>query len=461
MTGVVEVLARAAATTLGQYQPIRSTSLFGFDEPPVFGFVPIKLVSEEVIQAIAFGDIDGRPTVVTRWNAMSRDARAFEFFASGLDQHITAAISSNRLPRIWLPHEGALRQLDLLGHRYRTNKTATDSLRRMGAQCRSLMEEYQHKGQQVVAVASELLRAHVVTGQSPSEDAHLGAFLAWFENAGRDPAQEATKRSLIPAAAMLTRREDDEVEALRRVAKKGGATGSRAQTQIERILTIAALREWDLLSRARSAFWALGMSPLPGIADLRFASRERIYYSLPKLPSPPSRTAALARLLDALEASAERTENADVEGDRQTLELLRRKGRVVNAVVKSIDQPRRGCYPCCLRLFTQQLVLRIRTGTKLRLVGSKVSARVTTVQTTFGGHCIVADVIAGVRSRPGVGAAGNWTDSAPFEANYLRQRVYETAKVAAPAAFAGTSLPARRGRAISEDLIVTVNRLRR
>ena len=461
MIGAVEVVARAAASILGRYQPIRSTSLLGFDEPPVFGFVPIKLVSEEVIQAIAFGDVDGQPTIVTRWNALSRDATAFESFALGLDQHITNALGSNRLPRIWLPHEGALRQLELLGHRYRTNKTATDSLRRMGAQCRSLMEEYQHQGQQVVAVASELLRAHVVTGQSPSEDAHLGAFLAWIENAGRNVVHEATKRSLIPAAAMLTRREDDEVEALRRVAKKGGAAGSRAQKQIERILKIAALREWDLLSRARSAFWALGMSQLSGIGDLRSASRDRIYYSLSKLPSPPSRTSGLARLLDALEASAERIENADLEGDSQTRELLQRKGRVVNGVVESIDQRRRGCYPCGLRLFTQQSVLRIRAGTKLRLVGSKVSSRVIAVETTPLGHYIVMELITGVRSRPAVGTTGQWTDSVPFDGDFLRNRIYETAKIAAPAAFAGTSLSARRARAIPEDLVALVNRLRR
>src|SRR5262249_140749 len=158
-------------------------------------------------------------------------AVAFETFAAGLDGYITTALQENRLPRIWLPYEGALRQLDLLGHRYRNNQRATDSLRRMGAQCRALMEEYQHEGQQRVVVAAEIIRRQLVTGQSPAEDAHLAALLAWIEEAGGDPATEAAARSLVPAAAMLTRTEDDEVEALRPIAKKGGGTGSTAQAR--------------------------------------------------------------------------------------------------------------------------------------------------------------------------------------------------------------------------------------
>jgi hypothetical protein len=463
--GTVEVVARAVARARRRYQLIRSTSPFAPDEMPVFGFAPIKLVSEEVVQAIAFGDLDGRPIVVTRWNPLSRDASAFEAFAAELNAYITTALRDNRLPRVWVPHEAALRQLELLGHRYRNNQRATSSLQRMGAQCRAFMEEYQHEGQQVVAVAAELLRRQIVTGQSPAEDAHLGALLAWVENAGDDPGLEAARRSLVPAAAMLTRKEDDEVEALRPVAKKGGTAGARAKTRIEQILASAAQREWDLLTRARSALAVLGLPTILGIDQLTSASRERVSYSLSNLPSPPSRTVALARLLDELESSAERAEDANLEGDPQTRELLRRAGRVMEAVVESVDQLRRGRRPCRITLFTNQPVLRVRAGTTLRLVGSQLRARVgsVAVDAARNGHIIAIEVTNGVRSRPEVGATANWTDSAPFGADFLQKLIYRAASAVGPAALTGQPLspPMPRTFEPDENLGEIANALRR
>ena len=213
----------------------------------------------------------------------------------------------------------------------------------------------QHEGQQVIAVTSELLRRLIVTGQSPAEDAHLGALLAWIERAGADALGEAARRSIVPAASMLTRAEDDLVEALLRVAKKGGSSGRRAQAGIEQILSGAALREWDLLSRAK---------------------------------------------------------------------VLRRDGRVIEAVVLSVYQPRRGCKPCRLRLYTDQTVLRVRSGTTLRLVNGRVRGRVTSVKVDpRGGHFLDIEVSDGVRSRPNVGARGDWTDSAPMDVEFLRRKI--------------------------------------
>jgi|SRR6516162_11631779 hypothetical protein len=134
-----------SASGKSKAQKVSRSLPVALDVLPAFGFAPIKLVSEEVVQAIAFGDVQGQPTIATRWNPLSRDASAFEAFASALDAYITASMAANRLPRIWVPHEGALRQLELLGHRYRNNQRATASLRRMGAQCRALMEEHNMK----------------------------------------------------------------------------------------------------------------------------------------------------------------------------------------------------------------------------------------------------------------------------------------------------------------------------
>src|SRR5262249_23269272 len=152
---------------------------------------PIKLVSEEVVQALAFGDPDGVPTVITRWNPLSRDTAGLEIFAAALDGYLSRATAAGHLPRVWVPHPPALTLLEMLGHRYRTNEMATTEVQRMGGQCRVLADEANYPGQQVVAVASRLLAEHVRTGQSGVEDHHLGALLAWLDSdRSKNPIEE-------------------------------------------------------------------------------------------------------------------------------------------------------------------------------------------------------------------------------------------------------------------------------
>jgi hypothetical protein len=125
----------------------------------------------------------------------------------------------------------------------------------MGAQCRVIADEATYAGQQIVAVASDLLLEHVATGQSVVEDQHLGAQLAWVTpRAGADPVAEAARRALLPAAAMLRRDVDDRVEDLRRLGKGSGVRAAAARAEIEHLLREGAIDEWDLLVEARRAF---------------------------------------------------------------------------------------------------------------------------------------------------------------------------------------------------------------
>ena len=187
-----DILGRVLARRQGWAMRVRQTTAITGDPRKVLAIAPIKMVSEEIVQAVAFGDPDGEPRIVTRWNPLSRDAGGLEVFAAALDDYVQAAVADGQLPRFWLPHKSALTLLDLLGYRYRTNQSATDTLRRMGWQCRAIAEEATYQGQQAVVVATDLLRAHVVTGQAPVKDGHLGAMLAWVApDTGRDQAEVA------------------------------------------------------------------------------------------------------------------------------------------------------------------------------------------------------------------------------------------------------------------------------
>ncbi len=204
MSDIITAVAKALAYARRQVVPIRTSSSLAPDPLPVFGIALIQVVAEQRVQALAFGILDRAPEIAVSWNPLGRDAGFLEAFAEALDDYLMTCLSNGRLPRVWLPHRSALEILDLLGHRYRTNKGASPRLRRMGWQCRALAEEAAYNGQQVVAVATDLLVQHVATGQSPVEDRHLGALLAWIDPlAGIDPAAEAGRRALTPAAGML------------------------------------------------------------------------------------------------------------------------------------------------------------------------------------------------------------------------------------------------------------------
>lgn len=372
----------------------------------------------------------------------------------------------DRLPRVWLPYQAALTQLDLLGWRYRTNRQASDRLRRMGWQCRALAQEAGYAGQQVVAVAGDLLREHAATGQLPIKDFHLDALLAWLEDlGGGDPAEEADRRALVPAAAMLERSVDDRVERLRKIAKAGGRTGDAARLEIEGHLRRGALREWDLLVRGRAAFWGLGLPTMPGTDSLVDLSRERIGFALTTDLNPPTNPHSLSRLLDRHENAIETVEAAIVGGDRFVRELARQDGRAVRAEVVRIDQPLANRHPCTIHVRTNQPVLRIRRGTDLRMVGGRLDVRVAAMdEDPTGARLLELTVKTGVRASnlPPIGSIIELVDAVPRDYRFVRDKAYRAMQAAAHPLVYGDTLPAQvRRTGLPRDLVTASQRLRR
>jgi hypothetical protein len=466
MNATTEVLGRLLARRQGRALPIRSTSALSPDPNSVFAIAPIKMVAEEIVQAIAFGDPDAMPQVVTRWNPLSRDAGDLETFAAALNDYVEAVASGDQLPRFWLPHRSALTVVELLGHRYRTNQMANDSLRRMGWQCRAIAEEATYGGQQGVAIAGELLRAHVLTGQAPVKDGHLGALLAWAAPAaGHDPAAVADERALVPASGVLERPIDDRVEGLRREAKRGRApVAARARAEIEAHLARAALDEWQLMLEARRAFWSLGLPEGPGLGPLVAESRRHLLYMLRQDLNPPSRPHSLARLVDDHEYAADLAEDADVRGDLRVRELARRKGRALLAEVVQVQQPRSSRRPCHITLRTTQEVLRVRQGTVLRDIGGMVEGRVEDVWEADGATLLRLELIKGVqRSRvPAIGDRVDWVDTAPRDLRRRRREIHDAMQAAAsPLVYGEGVVGVGASGPPSVDLLAMAERLRR
>lgn len=467
-TEYIEIVARIYAHKEKRAVPIRATSALAPSPMPAFGIAPVRVVSEQRAQAIAYGLMGKAPDVVVSWHPLGRESAWLEPFAKALDDYLSLCSLQAKPPRIWVPHGSALEVVDLLGHRYRRNKKATDSLRCMGAQCRALGVEYTFAGQQVVVVASELLLAHAVTGQQPIEDRHLGALLAWFElEPDVDPADEADRRALeSPAAAMLTRKEDDRVEHLRKIAKSRKPEAEDARSEIEAILRRGALREWDLLLRARRAFARIELPPDPELGHLMRASRERILYALQRDLSNPSQPHSLSRRLDTYEHAIEVLEDIEIRKDDIFNEKARQKGRVFFAEVVDVDQPISSRRPCTLTLHTFQDVLRIRPGQAFQTLDRRAQGRVLDVRNGEPGEgtFIILSLKHGVKksTRPKLNSLEDWTDTVIIDTQYRKHQIYTAMGRDKHPLIYSTNLPPSAPRALSDkDLMAIADVLKR
>lgn len=191
MSAFDDSLQRALARAGGRALPIRTSSSLSNDPEVTIGIATIKIVTEEQIQAIAYGPIGAEPIAIVRLNPIGRDVADLVPFAQFLEAQVQRAIAANSALRIWLPHKATLEALDVLGHRYWRNQTAPAEVVRMGEICRIIAREATIPGQQLVADATALLQEHVITGMAPIEEGHLDAILAWMDLGVADPLREA------------------------------------------------------------------------------------------------------------------------------------------------------------------------------------------------------------------------------------------------------------------------------
>jgi hypothetical protein len=447
---MIDAVGRLLAWQQGSAVPIRATSALSEDPEGALGIAVVRLAGEERIQAIAVGPITGEPTISVSWNALDRNTRHLDALARTLDRYLRYSIASGQVPRLWTG-AAALKCLELLAYRYRRNPNTNGRIRRLAALCGLLAHEACYPGQQVVVVAEDLLRAHVVTGQSADEDQHLGTLLAWLSpSPGTSALEEANRRALQPASGLLERLVDNRIERLRVSAKRqlrGGATKSRRRIRvqpagkpsrevIEDLLREGVRREWDLLVEARRAFRGLRLPVSPGTKFLDRLSFDRMSYELGEDRSLPSRPHALSRYISELEHLLALVEGFDVRYDRCVRERKRAEGRVFMAEVVGVVQPRPNRKPCMLLLRTEQEILRVREGTRLQVLDARVDGRVTVVRSTGqpGEALVELELKRGVRERdrPPLGARVDLADTVLLDTMVRQRQVYREMRIAPP-----------------------------
>jgi hypothetical protein len=446
MNAFDDTLRRVIARHTNRAIPTRTSSGLSNDPAVSIGIATIKIVTEEQIQAIAFGSLDEEPEVILRLDPIGRDVTDLLPFAAFMDQTANRARAAGGALRVWIPHSVTLEALDVLGHRYWRNQTAPDPVVRMGEICRIVAHEATFPGQQVVADATTLLQNHVVTGLAPIEEGHLDAILAWLDPAVRDPLTEARERIRLPASGILPNTPDhpfdDRVDRLRKEAKR--ATGRRRailEAEIEAVLRRWVLREWRLLVEARRAFHGLGLPPA-GLDGLVKDSNDRLEYALANGHFPARRPDRLAVLLAQMETGLEKTELAALESDLVLREQAQRAGGLVRGIVRDVRQPRRNFKPCDIDVDSGQSVIRFRVDDKVRVVGTNVTGIVRVLSSTpAGGTRVSIEITGGVR-QTGILSTGARLEVMRDVYGFVNYHALSLVNQRQPWAFFGAAAPA-------------------
>jgi hypothetical protein len=440
-----DTLHRVMARHVNRAIPSRTSSSLSNDPDVSVGIATIKIVTEEQVQAIAYGSLDGEPEIIVRLDPIGRSVKDLLPLAAFMDHTANRALASGGALRIWVPHSSTLEVLDVLGHRYWRNTTAPAEIVRMGEICRIVAHEATFPGQQVVAEATTLLQGHVVTGLAPIEEGHLGAILAWLDPTVQDPLVEARARIRLPASGILPNTPDhpfdDRVDRLRKEAK--GATPQRRailEAELAAILRHWVLREWRMLVDARRAFLGLGL-PSTGLEELINDSTERMNYALTNGHFPARQPHRLAILLAQMEAGIEKTELTAVENDPVLREQARRAGKVVQGRVSDVRQPRRKFKPCDIDVDSDRGVTRFRIDEKVRIVGTNVTGIVRALSSIpTGGTRVSIEITGGVR-QTAILSVGAQLEVMPQGYGFVNSRAFSLVGQRQPWAFFGAEAP--------------------
>jgi hypothetical protein len=398
-------LARFLAWVAGRSLPIRRTTRLAQDHANPIGLAPIRRAGDGRLQAVAFGRLDGPLDVVTLVDPLALTDPGLDHLSVFLDQSLHHPLGT----QVWTPDEPSFTALSMEALRSRTNPHCSPVRRQLGVCLHALARLEPLAGQQIVAIATEVLAVHLITGLSPTEEQHLGMRLAWDDpQPDRSPAEVAAERFHHPGPSLLPLKEDERVETLR-ARLRSGRGSTRDQDEILHILTQAAEASWDLLVQARTVFQRLPFPALPGLEQLEVDSQKELNWLLGGAPSVTQHLGRACHEFAKREFWRARLEDLDARGDPIMREVLRREGRVIEATtLRRRDR--------LLILATTQPVLRLRSGSRLTTDDGRVSGVVTSIHARKGKTVLVVRVARGIRAAAALplGSSLDWFDTGVF-----------------------------------------------
>lgn len=426
MKGVVAA-ARLLARARQRSVAVADSYDIRHDPTETFAIVPMRVVGEEVIQAVGYGPIGRPPQIVVEHHALSRRTNFLDPFAKALDAYLTRAVNAE-FPRIYIANAAALELLTIMAARYENagrNPNPNPALRpspeviRLGYLCRLIKDVYEMPGQQLVVVMTEAIQHHFVSGQIPPKDGHLGALTEWLAAAvGVSNTQaRADERALrFPAAAMLPRNDDEAVESkLHRIKKAKCSTEvRRLQGEIENLQRQAVATEWAMLQHAHRAFWGRNLAP-SAHATIIAENVAWLAFRLGRPLARARRAIAMSKRYDLHEYLDGIHKAELIAGDNMRFEHKRADGNAFRASIVAVRKTPRGLKPKNHQVdlaVEDQPKIRLRTGHKFQLVGGAIIGEVRTFSRTGTGYDVTLNLLHGMNSVR-VGGPHRWAAEVP------------------------------------------------
>jgi len=232
-----------------------------------------------VLHAFTAGPADGTRETHAVPDPRDRDTQAalWSELARIVDRTWQRALDDRTFPQVLVSGTAALDHLTQVAERLRNNTRVPDDARLLGQRLSYWVDRADVPGQQSVVVATTALREHLVTGMSPGEEEHLGAFLEWCAPGPGMPADasllERVELAERHATGPARRPEDDRgvlVPALDRYSLAqllGDPVEILAAAEAVGAALRPALRhQTRLLRDAHAVLTGLGLPELPDVA---------------------------------------------------------------------------------------------------------------------------------------------------------------------------------------------------
>lgn len=365
---------------------------------------------DHTLMAVAFGRPGQRPMVKVipdprRWPAQQP---LFVWLSTELDRWFQACEREGSFPQLWVPSAPVAGHLDLLADLHRFSSDL--AVRSMGRSLALFSERLPVEGQQTLMVATDVLREHWITGQSPDDEHHLGALLTWISPPPSVPLWEAVARAEATPMGNKTTPEQDRatieplLEKLSSAWKTDPAAVARLSAELERELTPVVLTTWEATVAAMNVL-SQTFAPLPSLPQLEARDREHFAgwcrwrdgdRPLPLRDSPKAAAFKLAAREDAIEQA----EAASVHGDLGARLRAQSEGRVIEGIVRDLSVRRAGHSTIgTFALVTNQPMLRLRQRDAVAWLGDpRLVAVVESVRREGTSSLVALRVTKGMRS---------------------------------------------------------------
>lgn len=386
---------------------------------PALGFVPIRVAGDHRFQALAIGPLDQEPAIEVLRNPYQPSLTDFTMISARI-----ADLLTERTWQVWVPDQAALRACGLEGIRNRRNPDVLPGRERLARICYALLRLEQQPGQQVVAVATDVLAKHLMTGQSASEDAHLWARLAWDHPLTElAPSLVSESRRITAGPTLLELEDDEQAERIRDRARHGKASAAELD-ELDALLKQGALKSWSILAEAYEVYRNLDIPELPGVEVLVRQSAKKFAIYVAVSPAFGASQESVLREYRNREHQFDVVEDLNARGDKIERERLRQEGRVIRATVLKRARRRRGT-ACRLVLGTTQEIRRFRNGTKLKTEDNAIEGTVEVIRHTAGQVLFIVRVTRGMTSARALeqGSELDWFDTVvfPFPLSFKRR----------------------------------------